>query len=165
MKRFPSIIALLALISLTIAAGAILQHRPPAPTFSLVTLSGERINKAALTGKVTLINFWATTCSTCLAEMPALVKTYQRFSPKGYETVAIAMSTDDEPKIRAYLRRTPLPFKIGLDADGALAKQFDDTFATPTSFLIDRKGRVVQKYIGRPDFDALNVLIEELLAE
>jgi peroxiredoxin len=128
-------------------------------------LQGERVETAALRGKVVLINFWATSCSTCVAEMPKLVETHNKFAARGLETVAMAMSYDPEAQVRAYADRNALPFKVALDAGDAVARGFGGVRLTPTTFLIDRRGRIVHKYLGKPDFPALRALLEKLLAE
>ncbi|MCZ3115109.1 TlpA family protein disulfide reductase, partial [Acinetobacter baumannii] len=67
------------------------QHAPQA---TFVLLSGERVSTAQLQGKVYMVNFWATSCTTCVKEMPDMVRTYQQFKDKGLEFVAVAMSYD-----------------------------------------------------------------------
>lgn len=68
--------------------------RDSAPDSSFLLLDGSYINMGALKGKVVLINFWATTCTTCVKEMPDIVKTYSKYQSKGFETVAVAMQND-----------------------------------------------------------------------
>jgi peroxiredoxin len=116
-------------------------------------------------GKVLLVNFWATSCTTCVAEMPQIVATHERFKSRGYETVAVAMSYDPPAYVARFAETRKLPFGVAIDNTGAIAKSFGDVQMTPTTFLIDKQGRVVKRYLGAPDFAALHTLIGELLAE
>ena len=80
------------LLSAALALSGCSQDR--APESSFVLLDGSRISTAQLQGKVTLVNFWATSCTTCVAEMPELVATYDKYKGRGYDTLAVAMSYD-----------------------------------------------------------------------
>jgi peroxiredoxin len=159
------IFAALAVITLIAIGIFVYNTKPLAPNISLTSLQGERIDTAALRGKVALVTFWATTCSTCIAEMPMLIATHQKFAARGLETLAIAMDYDPPEQVHAYVEKNALPFKVALDADGAAAKSFEGVRLTPTSFLIDRQGHIVHKYLGAPDFDALHALLEKLVTE
>ena len=159
------IFATLAAAAFVIAGIFIYFAKPLAPDVSFTTLQGERLDTASLRGKVVLVNFWATTCSTCIEEMPDLVKTYEKFAARGLETIAVAMDGDPEAQVRAYAEKAALPFKVALDSNGEAAQGFKGVRMTPTTFLIDRQGRIVHSYLGKPDFNALQALLEELLAE
>ena len=139
--------------------------QPATPDVSFTTLDGQSSRLSALRGKVVLVNFWATTCTTCVAEMPKLVDTHNKFAAQGFETLAIAMSYDPPDYVRNYAHNNALPFKVAVDASGEAAKGFDDVRLTPTTFLIDKRGQVVQKFLGEPDFDKLHARIAQLLAE
>lgn len=157
--------AALGVLVVVIALGAyfIVAQKSPAPSISLTTLQGEKLEMNALRGKVVLVNFWATSCTTCIKEMPALIETHRKYAPQGYETLAIAMDYDTPGFISAYALKTNLPFKVAHDADGAAAKAFGDIRLTPTTFLVDRQGNIVKRYLGEPDFAALHAEIEALL--
>jgi peroxiredoxin len=159
------IFATLTVFALVAVGIFVYTAKPLAPDASLTTLQGEHIDTASLRGKVVLVNFWATTCSSCIAEMPLLIATHQKFAARGLETLAIAMDYDPPEQVRAYAEKNALPFKVALDPDGAAAKSFEGVRLTPTTFLIDRQGRIVHKYLGPPDFNALHVLLEKLVAE
>ncbi|MDR1662244.1 MAG: TlpA family protein disulfide reductase [Azoarcus sp.] len=159
------IFAVLAAVALTAAGFFVYGAKPLAPEVGFTTLQGERFDTAALRGKVALVNFWATSCAACIAEMPKLAETHRRFAARGLETIAVAMSYDPEAQVRAYVEKSALPFKVTLDADGAAARGFEGVRLTPTTFLIDRQGRIVHKYLGEPDFKALHALLEKLLTE
>jgi peroxiredoxin len=113
---------------------------------------------------VTLVNFWATTCVTCVKEMPALVATHQKFAPRGYETVAVAMSYDPPAWVLNFAQSRQLPFKVALDNTGEIAKAWGDVKLTPTTYLVDKRGQIVKRYVGEPEMAALHSLIEKLLA-
>jgi peroxiredoxin len=137
----------------------------PAPESTMVLLDGSRLTSAQLKGKVTLVNFWATSCTTCVAEMPQLMETYQRFKDKGYDTVAVAMSYDPPSYVVNFAQSRKLPFKVAIDNTGAVAKAWGDVKLTPTTYLVNKQARIVKRYVGAPDFAAMNSLIETLLAE
>ncbi|MBS0355657.1 MAG: TlpA family protein disulfide reductase [Proteobacteria bacterium] len=136
-----------------------------APDVSFTTLDGQTRQLSSLKGKVVLVNFWATTCTTCVGEMPKLIETYNKFAPKGFETVAIAMDYDPPEYVRNYAQKNGLPFTVALDSGGKAAKGFEEVRLTPTTFLLDKQGRIVQKYLGEPDFAKLHALLDKLLAE
>jgi peroxiredoxin len=161
------------LLALIVAVGAVaafvawrtLAAREPAPAVSYTLLDGSKASSEALRGKVLLVNFWATSCTTCVAEMPQIVATHEKFKSRGYETVAVAMSYDPPAYVARFAETRKLPFGVAIDNTGAIAKSFGDVQMTPTTFLIDKQGRIVKRYLGAPDFGALHRLIGELLAE
>ena len=152
-------------------AGAILvgvlvfKPLPHAPQVRFMTLKGETLTPQDFAGKVWLVNFWATTCATCVKEMPALMKTHQTFAPRGFEVVAVAMQYDPPNYVAAFASERGLPFRVALDARNEVAAGFGGVRLTPTTFLIDQQGRIVQQYLGELDFVRLNALIEKLLAQ
>jgi peroxiredoxin len=135
-----------------------------APEVRFVTLSGSNPTTAELRGKVLLVNFWATSCVSCVEEMPEMVEAWRQFSPRGYQMVAVAMSYDHPNLVAEFAQKRALPFEVALDADGALARSFGNVSATPTSFLIDRRGRIVKRYLGEPDWTEFRALVERALA-
>ena len=156
---------LIAAVVLGIAAAAAFAFsgKPAAPEAHFVALSGENFSTSDLRGKVVLVNFWATWCTTCVQEMPKMVDTYRKFAPRGYEMVAVAVQSDHPNSVAAYTQKQALPFKVALDGDGEIAKQFGRIRITPTSFLIDRNGRVLKEYIGEPDWAEFHALVEKAL--
>ena len=128
-------------------------------------LDGSRKSTADFKGKVTLVNFWATSCVTCVAEMPQLIATHQKYATQGYDTVAVAMSYDPPSYVVNYTETRQLPFKVAIDNTGAVAKAWGDVKLTPTTYLVNKRGEIVKQYVGQPDFAALHLLIEKLLAQ
>jgi peroxiredoxin len=136
-----------------------------APQSTFVLLDGSRQTTADFKGKVTLVNFWATSCTACVAEMPKLVDTYRRYHARGYEHVGVAMSYDPPSYVVNYAETRKLPFKVAIDNTGAIASAWGQVELTPTSYLVNRKGEIVKRYVGEPDFAELDRLIEQLLAQ
>lgn len=149
--------ALLAL-ALVVFWPAVAQAAPEFPTFT--TLDGKKIGPGELRGKLVLVTFWATSCGICLQEMPDLIATYRRYRSRGLEVIAIAMYYDEPEQIRAYMAKHRLPFPLVFDQDSALAKEFEDVRATPTTFLIDRSGKRISRTVGIIDFDKLRAFLE-----
>lgn len=136
-----------------------------APQSTFVLLDGSQNTTADLKGKVTLVNFWATSCTTCVAEMPAIVATHEKYKGQGFETLAVAMSYDPPSYVVNFTETRKLPFKVAIDNTGAVAKAWGDVKLTPTTYIVNKRGEIVKSYIGAPDFGELHKLIERLLAE
>jgi peroxiredoxin len=139
--------------------------RDPAPQFSYTLLDGRQSSMQALQGKVVLVNFWATSCVTCVKEMPELMATHRKYHTRGFETLAVAMSYDPPAYVANFAQSRQLPFGVVIDNTGAIAKAFPDVRLTPTTYLIDKRGAIVKRYVGEPDFGELHALVEKLLAE
>jgi peroxiredoxin len=135
-----------------------------APASTFVLLNGSKIETASFKGKVTLVNFWATSCTTCVAEMPKMIATYEKYNAKGFDTVAVAMSYDPPAYVVNYAETRKLPFKVAIDNTGAVAKAWDEVKLTPTTYIVNKQGQIVKRYVGEPNFAELHVLIEKLLA-
>ncbi len=136
-----------------------------APASTFVLLDGTRQTTDDLRGKVTLVNFWATSCVTCVAEMPEIVATHQKYHSRGYDTLAVAMSYDPPSYVVNFAETRKLPFKVAIDNTGAVAQAWGDVKLTPSTFIVNKQGEIVKTYVGAPDFPELHKLIERLLAE
>ena len=167
-RRRISLAWLIAFVVLAIVAGvgwALSQRAGPAPNATFTALDGTKFSTNDLRGKVVLVNFWATSCTTCVHEMPKMVETYQRFHDSGLDFVAVAMAYDPPNYVVNYAETRKLPFRVAIDADGNAARVFGDVQLTPTTFVLDKQGRIVKKYLGEPDFAELHRLIERQLAQ
>lgn len=143
----------------TLAVVLLLPAQVPAPPAIFTTIGGKTLALANLKGKVVLINFWATTCSACIAEIPDLVRTYNTFHPRGLETIAVAMTYDPPANVLSYAQRNRLPFIVALDLNGDAARAFDEVKLTPTTFVIDKAGNIIQKTVGVLDFPNLHTIL------
>ena len=138
--------------------------RPVAPAdVNFIGVHGDQFAMSSLKGKVVLVNFWATSCTVCVSEMPKMVETFERYRGQGLETVAVAMSYDPPDKVFAYAQQNKLPFRVTLDIFGKAVKAFGGVRGTPTTFLVDRSGKIVRRFEGEPDFAMLGELIEKEL--
>ena len=163
-----------AAVALAIGAGAYLSHTGTlhvetapemAPDVAYSRLDGTKTTTGALRGKVVLVNFWATSCMTCVHEMPQIVATHTKFRERGFETLAVAMSYDPPVYVVDFAKSRQLPFTVVIDNTGRMAREFGEVKLTPTTLLINRKGQIVKRYVGEPDFAELHQRVERLLAE
>lgn len=136
-----------------------------APAVAYTLLNGEKSSIDRLRGKVVLVNFWAPSCTTCVHEMPQVIATHEKYKARGFETLAVAMSYDPPAAVIDYAQSRKLPFGVAIDNTGVIAKSFGDVEMTPTSVLINKRGEIVKRYVGEPDFAQLNALVEKLLGE
>lgn len=136
----------------------------PAPAFSLVDLNGEAHTPERYTGKLLLINFWATWCTPCVLEMPRLDAAYKQYAERGLAILGPAL--DDSAAVSAFLAEKPVsyPVTVGDQALFELMDDFGDTLgALPFSVLIDREGRVVERHWGELTQEQLDELINSYL--
>ncbi len=147
------------------AGGMWLSSSKAAPASTFVLLDGSQKPSASLQGKVTLVNFWATSCVTCVAEMPELVSTFEKYKSQGYGTVAVAMAYDPPSYVVNFVQTRKLPFDVAIDNTGAVAKAWGEVGITPTSYLVNKRGEIVKRYVGAPNMPELHQLIETLLKE
>ncbi len=123
-----------------------LEEGKRAPTFSITTLDGERLNLADLRGKVTLLNFWGTWCGPCRREMPEFQRVYDEWSGRGFEILAIAYN-DSEAAMSDFRDEFGLSFPLALDDTGAV----NDAYAIqtrPSSYLLDKDGIIEARHFG-----------------
>lgn len=162
----------LASIAVVGAAAAVAGHwlrrdgpRLPAPELSFTLLDGAKVSTSDFRGQVLLVNFWATSCSTCVAEMPQIVDAQRRRGAAGFKTLAVAMRYDPPVRVADFAQSRQLPFGVVIDNTGAIAAGFGNVEVTPTSFLIDKRGHIARRFVGTPDFAALDRLVVGLLEE
>jgi len=162
-RTLMKIAAAALIIVLAVVGYFSLSSTKPAPDVAFTSLTGEKFSTQSLRGKVVMVNFWATSCETCVHEMPKMVETYNKFKDKGLEFVAVAMSEDPPNYVLNFTETRKLPFKVALDVQGNAAKSFGNVRMTPTTFVIDKNGNVIKRYVGEPDFAALHQLLEKAL--
>lgn len=124
----------------------------PAPKLALATLDGGRIQLDQLLGQVVLVNFWAVWCPPCRKEMPSMDRLAKHM--RGQPFTILAVNAGESPEeIRAFLKQVPVDFPILLDSEGALLKPWQ-VFAFPTSYVLDKQGRMRLGLFGSIEWDA-----------
>jgi peroxiredoxin len=156
-------VAAVAVVAIAVIGYFSFSAQESAPQATFIDLQGKKFDTQSLRGKVVMVNFWATSCTTCVHEMPKMVETYNLYKDKGLEFVAVAMSYDPPNYVVNYAETRKLPFRIALDPKGELAKAFGDVQMTPTTFVIDKQGHIIKRYLGEPDFAALHQLLDKSL--
>ncbi|MFZ1642911.1 MAG: TlpA disulfide reductase family protein [Candidatus Contendobacter sp.] len=134
-----------------------------APPMVGQTLDGRTLTLEQLRGNPVLVTFWATTCPSCIEEMPHLVELYRELHPKGLEIVGVAMAYDPPEQVRAMVARRQIPYPIVLDTQSRIAREFDDVRLTPTTVLISPEGRIMHYRLGPLDLPKLRETIQGML--
>jgi len=150
-------------IGLVVFLGLQFNHKPTAPAVTFTTIDGKQIAMDTLKGKAVLVNFWATDCPGCIKEMPELIKTYNQYHGKGFEVIAVAMPYDQITQIQNYSKSQALPFPVMHDSTGEVGNQFGKVSLTPTAFIYNKEGQLLQRTMGDLDFKALHQLLNKEL--
>ncbi len=155
---------LASLALLTMALHNVHAEYPPTPSFNLPTASGH-IQPSDLKGKVVYIDFWASWCKPCKKSFPWLNSVHSKYKDKGFEVLAINLDKDKNQADK-FLQHIPAQFTVAFDQQGKSAESFH-VQGMPSSYLIDRKGRLRARHIGFRDKDRakLENAIEKLLKE
>jgi peroxiredoxin len=133
-----------------------------APDFSVTDIDGKKFSLSDYRGKVVLLDFWATWCTPCRAEIPHFVDMQQQLGPQGFQVIGISM--DDEAKpVKEFSDQFKINYPVAL-GDDKLAQSFGGVLGLPVNFLIDRDGNVVKKFLGATDVSVIDKEVADLLA-
>jgi peroxiredoxin len=165
-KQLRTGLATLALAGMAaLGAAHLIDRGELAPVVDYTELDGSRHRSDELLGRVVLVNFWATSCTVCVHEMPKLIQTHERLHSRGLQMLAVAMSYDPPAYVVNYAQSRQLPFAVVIDNTGEIARQFGKVQLTPTTFVIDKRGHIVRRITGEPDFDQLEHQLLALLSQ
>ncbi|MGB7297907.1 MAG: TlpA disulfide reductase family protein [Burkholderiaceae bacterium] len=142
--------------------GASEQTVMPAVEFKLI--DGRRIHSTQLKGQVVLVDFWATSCAICIAEMPDLQRTYQVLKDEGLAVIAVAMPYDRPDHVLNFVETRQIELPVALDIDGTLLNALGPVPGTPTRVLVSRSGKIVARWIGPIAADDLHQALQQELA-
>ena len=154
---------LLVLVTLLVLFFLSLATNKKVPEIAVTSITGEAIKLYQDKNNFTIINFWATDCPGCIKEMPGLTDIYNQFKGQGLQIIAVSMSYDPPNQVLNFTQKNKIPFPVVLDVDGQIARSFGDIRLTPTSILIDKNGKIIDKVIGELDFNKLNALLKKHL--
>jgi peroxiredoxin len=132
-----------------------------APDFSRTDFAGKLIRLADYRGKVVLLNFWASWCGPCREEMPRFSKWQQDFGATGLQVIGVSMDDDIAPA-KEFLAKHPVSYPIVM-GDAKLGETFGGILGLPTSYLIDRRGRIIARYRGEADLAKMEAQIKTVL--
>jgi len=134
-----------------------------APAFQLNDLNGQPVSLAEAKGKIVLLNFWATWCGPCRAEIPDLVDLQKRYADK-FEIIALATDEDDPDEVRRFVLQSGINYRVAMSSD-AVRRDYGGIAALPTSFVIDPEGRIVQKHVGLNDPSIYELEVRAMLGQ
>jgi peroxiredoxin len=154
---------LLVLVTLLVLFFLSLATNKKVPEIAVNSITGEAIKLYQDKNNFTIINFWATDCPGCIKEMPGLTNVYNQLKGQGLQIIAVSMSYDPPNQVLNFTQKNKIPFPVVLDVDGQIARSFGDIRLTPTSILIDKNGKIIDKVIGELDFNKLNALLKKHL--
>ena len=161
MRRFFIGLAILSLIPVWAAAAA--PQRKPAADFQLTDLNGKPLQLSTLRGKVVLLDFWATWCPPCRAELPHFKELYAAYKAKGLEM--IGLSVGEKPEVvKPFVQSNGISYPIAI-ANAKIEQAYGGIRGIPTTFLIDKQGRIVRSYMGYQEKQIFEREIKTLLAE
>ncbi|KMY46293.1 hypothetical protein AC622_02010 [Bacillus sp. FJAT-27916] len=145
------------------SASAQVKEGQPAPDFELTTIDGELIKLSDYKGKKVILNFWATWCPPCKAEMPHMQNFYEEHQEDGVEIIAVNLTNIDHGKegIKKFIQDYELTFAIPLDEEGLIGEQYQ-ALTIPTSYIIDINGVITKKIVGPMDEGMMEGLIEDI---
>jgi peroxiredoxin len=134
-----------------------------APAFSLPDLDGRNVSLADFSGKVVVVNFWATWCPPCRAEVPDFVRLQSKYRARGLAFVGISMDAEGARAVRPFVEDNNVNYTMLLGNDD-VTKAYGGIVGIPTSFLVDRKGRIVHRFDGYTDPKVWDQTLREVLA-
>lgn len=135
-----------------------------APDFEVTTLDGQQVSLASLRGKVVLVNFWATWCPPCRIEMPGFQRVYEEKHDEGFTIVGISTDAIGSGAVADFARERGITYPVAM-ANAAVVRDFGGARTLPTSFLIDRRGRIRNEVKGIFASFTLEQAVDRLLAE
>lgn len=158
-----SILALMLGVALAVLVFSEGERLPEFTTTPLTTIDGKQLGQRDLQGKVVMVNFWATSCTSCVAEMPHLKQLYQDYRDQGFELIAVAMPYDQRPLVEKFRESRALPFPVVHDENNHHIPRFGRVTVTPTFMIYDRRGNKQYSWIGPMADEKLRKTLSDLL--
>ncbi len=162
-----------AWIAVVVALGVValltrFQRRPPAPipgtapAWELADLDGKTVRLSDFAGRVVVLNFWATWCPPCRMEMPGFSETQTALAGRGLTVIGVSLDEDGPAAVRRFLAVNPVGYRVVMGTE-EVRKAYADVQDLPTTFLIERSGRIVKRHVGFLDAAELQKWVAPLL--
>jgi len=164
-RRTPPLALLAAIVALAALLIWLLPSSMPPRETQFVLLDGRTITLASLRGRPVLVSFWATSCAPCVQELPDLIRLYQKWRPRGFELIAVAMPYDPPSLVQQFVQQRGVPYPVALDLDGKVTTAFGGVPYVPAAFLLAPSGRIELQYTGRLDTAKAERVIAKYLGE
>jgi len=151
-----------------LSCGAGQESSTVAPNFKVTDLNGKAISLTDYKGKVLFLNFWATWCPPCRAEIPDFIEAYNAQKSNGLEILGISVDTKGKEVVTAFVEKYKINYPVVLESKEITNKLIDDYQPgqfIPTTFIIDKKGRIRHKQVGAIDKETLLKHFHQLAAE
>jgi peroxiredoxin len=133
--------------------GYALRTGAAAPSFRLPSLAGGEVDLLSQRGKIVVVNFWATWCPPCVAEMPSLERLHRALSPEGISVITVS-TDEDEAELRRFVAERGLTLPVLKDPGGRVVAREYRTTGYPETFVLDREGRLLQHVVGPAEWDS-----------
>ena len=134
-----------------------------APDFTLKTLDGKTLKLSDLRGKAVVLNFWATWCPPCKVELPWFVDLQKQYGGQGLQIVGISEDEGGKDKVAAFVKEMGVNYTIAVD-DSSVSEKYGDVEDLPTTFYIDRNGKIVEFAMGLVDRSEIEEKLKTALA-
>ena len=157
-----STLTAILLVSLIVVVPVVSQELSKAPNFNLKTADGKTVELAKQKAKVVVLNFWATWCGPCKAEIPGFNELYEKYRTKGLEIIGISLDDDGWSAIKPFVENVKVSYPIVL-GDGELAEAYGGIEAIPTTFILDKKGKILNRHLGYLSKDDFEKILKPLL--
>jgi peroxiredoxin len=146
MKQFIALLSLVAVFAFFTGFSSG-KDSPKAPNFKLKTADGKTIELSQLKGKTVVVNFWATWCGPCRAEIPGFIQVYEKYKSKGLEIVGISLDQGGWNDVKPFVKKYSITYPVVL-GNNQVAKEYGNIDAIPTTFIVDKNGAIVDRHIG-----------------
>lgn len=164
-KWLISVIAvMLILVSVSCSGKKTNASNEKMPAFELPDLSGAVITSSSFEGKVLLIDFWATWCPPCRDEIPSFIELQNTYKDQGFEIIGISLD-QNKADLVAFVPANNMNYTVLHDTTNVTPTAFGGIQGIPTTFLVNKKGNIVQKWVGYHPKDVFETEIKKLLAE
>jgi len=149
-------------VVLLVLTATVVLAQGKAPNFTLKTAEGQTVELNKLQGKIVVINFWATWCGPCRAEIPGMLEVYGKYRDRGMEIVGVSLDRGGWTDVSPFVKKMKISYPVVV-GDGPLTEAYGGIDAIPTTFIVDRKGNIINRHVGYMSKDDFEKVIKAAL--